>query len=54
MEELKQRMTAKATKVKRYENRINQFKDNRNFLTNEGRLFKNFEGKTERTKTTEC
>ena len=49
-EELKQRITAKATKVKRYDNRINQFQDNRNFQTNQGRFFKNLEGKEERTK----
>ena len=48
--ELKQRITAKATKVKRYGNRINQFQDNRNFQTNQGRLFKNIEGKEEKTK----
>ena len=35
MEELKQRITTKATKVKRYDKRINQFQDNRNFLTKE-------------------
>ena len=46
----KQRITAKATKVKRYDNRIKQFQDNRNFQTNQGRLFKNLEGKEERTK----
>ena len=50
MEELKQRITAKATKVKRYDNRINQFQDNRNFQTNQRRFFKNLEGKEERTK----
>ena len=50
MEELKQRITAKATKVKRYDNRIKQFQDNRNFQTNQGRFFKNLEGKEERTK----
>ena len=50
MGELKQRITAKATKVKQYDNRINQFQDNRNFETNQGRFFKNFEGKEERTK----
>ena len=50
MGELKQRITAKATKVKRYDNRINQFQDNRNFQTNQGRLFKNIEGKEEKTK----
>ena len=50
MEELKQRITAKATKAKRYDNRIKQFQDNRNFQTNQGRFFKNLEGKEERTK----
>ena len=34
MEDLKHRITAKATKVKRYDNRIKQFQDNRNFQTN--------------------
>ena len=50
MEELKQRITAKATKVKRYDNRIKQFQGNRNFQTNQGRFLKNLEGKKERTK----
>ena len=49
MEELKQRITAKATKVRRYDNRIRQFRDNRNFQTNQGRFFKNLKGKEERT-----
>ena len=49
MEELKQRITAKATKVRRYDNRIKQFRDNRNFQTNQGRFFKNLKGKEERT-----
>ena len=51
MEELKQRLTAKATKVKRYANRIKQFQGNRNFQTNQRRFFKNLEGKGERTKS---
>ena len=50
MEELKQRITAKATQVKRYDNRIKQFQDNRNFQTNQGRFLKNLEGKEERAK----
>ena len=50
MEELKQRITAKATTVKRYDNIIKQFQENRNFQTNQGRFFKNLEGKEERTK----
>ena len=55
MEELKQRITAKATKVKRYDNRIKQFQGNRNFETNQGRFFKNLEGKDKREdNTTEC
>ena len=37
-------------KVKRYDIRIKQFQDKRNFKTNEGRFFKNLEGKEERTK----
>ena len=52
MEKLKQRITAKTTKVKRYDNRIKQFQDNRNFQTNQGRFFKNLKGKEERTKPT--
>ena len=44
-------ITAKATKVRRYDNRIKQFQDNSNFQTNQGRFFKNLEGKEGRTKT---
>ena len=50
MKELNQRITAKATKVKQYDNRTKQFQDNRHFLPNQGRFFKNLEGKEERTK----
>ena len=50
MEEPKQRITAKTTKVKRYDNRIKKFQDNKNFETNQGRFFKNLEGKEERKK----
>ena len=48
IEELKQRVTAKATNIQRYRNRIMQFQGNRNFQTNQGRFFKNLEGKEER------
>ena len=48
MEELKQRITAKATKVKRYDSKIKQFQGN--FETNQGIFFKKLEGKEERTK----
>ena len=34
MEELKLRITAKVTIVKRYDDKIKQFQDNRNFQTN--------------------
>ena len=47
---MKQRITAKATKVKRYDNRIKQFQDNRNFQTSQERFFKNLEGKEEKKK----
>ena len=50
MEELKQRITAKATKVKQSDKRIKQFQDHRNFQTKQGRFLKNLEGKEERTK----
>ena len=49
MEELKQRITEKVTKVKRYDNRIKQFQDNRNFDITQGRFFENLEGNKERT-----
>ena len=39
MKELKQRISEKATKVKRYDNRIKQFQDDRNLHTNQGRSF---------------
>ena len=50
MKERKQRKIAKDTKVKQYDNRIKLFQDNRNFQTNQGRFFKNFEGKEEKAK----
>ena len=50
MEELKQRITAEANKVKRYDNKIKQFQDNSNSQTNRGRFFKTLEGKKERPK----
>ena len=50
MEEVKQVMSAKTTKVKQNDSRIKQFQDNRNFQTNQGRFFKNLEGRDERTK----
>ena len=50
MEELKQGIIAKATKVKRYNNRAKQFHDNRNFQINQEDLFKILEGKEWSTK----
>ena len=46
MKELKQRITEKGTKVERYDNRIKQFQDNRNFETNQGRFSKTLKVKS--------
>ena len=46
IEELKQRVMAKAAKVKRYENRINQYRQNRMFQSNQKRLFEELDGNT--------
>ena len=40
-EEIKQRVIAKQQKIKRYQNRINQFQQNRTFKNNQGRFYKN-------------
>ena len=48
LEKLKQRITAKTTKVKRYDNGIKQFQHNRNFQTNQERFFKTLADKKER------
>ena len=44
VEELKQRLTAQAAKLKRYEDRQDQYRQNRMFETNQKRLFKEMEG----------
>jgi len=44
-EEMKQRLQAKATKIKRYNDRIEQFRQNNLFRTDQSRLFKEFNGK---------
>ena len=44
IEELKQRVTAKGGKIKRYENRIDLYQQNRLFENNEKRLFERLEG----------
>ena len=44
IEELKQRVTAKSGKIKRYENRIDQYQQNRLFENNQKRLFERLEG----------
>ena len=43
MEELKQRLTVQAAKLKRYEDRQNQYRQNRMFETNQKRLFEEME-----------
>ena len=50
MEELKQEITAKATKVKRYDIITKQFQDNRNFQTSKEDFLKSLQAKEERTK----
>ena len=45
IEELKQRVKAKAAKIKKYEERNNQFLQNRLFQTNSKRLFEKIDGK---------
>ena len=44
IEELKQRITAKAEKIKRYDSRIEQYHQNRLFQNNQKRLFERLEG----------
>ena len=43
-EELKQRIRAKSSKVKRYQNRITQFRQNRLFQTDQGRFYQELNG----------
>ena len=47
LEELKQRVTAKAAKRRRYENRVKQFWQNRLFDSDQTRLFEELDGKLE-------
>ena len=44
MKELRQRITAKAAKIDRYEKRINQFRINRMFSSNQNRVFMELNG----------
>ena len=44
-EEIKQRVKAKAAKVKRYDDRVGQFHRNRLFNINQRQLFKELDGK---------
>ena len=44
IEQLKQRITAKAAKIKRYESRVDQYQQNRLFQNNQKRLFAKLEG----------
>ena len=51
IEELKQRVTAKAAKITRYENRTKQFGHNRLFEENQRRFYSEIEGKTNSSAT---
>ena len=44
IEELKQRLIAKKTKVKRYEQRISQFRQNQLFQVNQKQVYKDLNG----------
>ena len=46
-EEIKQRIVAKTGKIKRYQQRINQFQQNRMFINNEGRFYQHLNGASE-------
>jgi hypothetical protein len=49
IEEMKQRITSKSAKIKRYQNRIKQYQDNKSFSSNQGRFFKNLDGGESKT-----
>ena len=44
VEELKQRMIAKSAKIKRYDQRINQFRQNRIFSVDQNKIYKELNG----------
>ena len=44
VEDLKQRMIAKSTKIKRYDKRINQFRQNRAFSVDQKHVYKELNG----------
>ena len=46
-EEIKQRIAAKTGKIKRYQQRIHQFQQNRLFINNEGRFYQNLNAENE-------
>ena len=46
IEELKQRISSKAVKIRRYSERISQFEQNRLFNTNQKQFFRNLDGDT--------
>ena len=44
LEKLKQRIHAKTVKLKRYEDRVNQYKNNRMFVQNQKRVYQQRDG----------
>ena len=46
IEELKQRVTAKASKLRRYDQRIKQYRQNRMFQCDQKRLYRELKGET--------
>ena len=49
VEELKQRIIAKSAKIKRYDQRINQFRQNRIFSVDQKKIYKELNGIEDRT-----
>ena len=49
IEELKQRMIAKSAKIRRFEQRIEQFRQNRLFEVDQKRIYTEFNGRRERS-----
>ena len=46
LEELKQRLTATAAKIKRYEDRVKQYQQHRLFENNQKRFYEEIQSKT--------
>ena len=50
-EELKERIKAKAATLKRYNNRVNQYRENRLFQSNQSKFYQELDGKSHEDNT---